>query len=408
MRATQRLVLRAFDWTLLGSTVFLLIIGLFALYSASRTSGGEASYHIRQLGWVAIGIVLLAAGFLLAHRSLDALDFLAIPAYVLSLAMLVLLLLRPGTGVESWLSIGPIRFQPSELAKVALVLIMARVLSNRPPEKLGMRHFLVPALVAGAPFILVLRQPDLGTALVFGAILVPMLFWAGLPERALLFLLSPAVGILASSHLPAWILFLFILLAILLLMRASLVFAGATLGFNMLVGLAGPLLWNSLKDYQKDRILTFLDPSHDPLGAGYQIIQSEVAIGSGGLAGKGFLEGTQKGLSFLPEQHTDFIFSVVGEEFGFLGCVILVVLYAVVLGRILLAASRTRDRFASLLVIGFFGYLSFQVVVNVGMTLGLVPVTGLPLPLLSYGGSSMTTTLFAIGVVLGVGLRRRR
>jgi rod shape determining protein RodA len=176
----------------------------------------------------------------------------------------------------------------------------------------------------------------------------------------------------------------------------------------MLVGIAGPILWNQLKGYQQDRILTFLDPGHDPLGAGYQIIQSEVAIGSGGFAGKGFLHGTQKGLSFLPEQHTDFIFSVVGEEFGFIGCALVLVFFALVLSRILLIAARTRNRFASLLVIGIFGYLSFQIFVNVGMTLGLVPVTGLPLPLLSYGGSSLITTLFTIGVVLGVGLRGRR
>ncbi|MFH1681126.1 MAG: rod shape-determining protein RodA [Candidatus Eisenbacteria bacterium] len=408
MRATRRLAIRSFDWTLLGSTLLLVAFGILVLYSASRTSAGEASYHVRQLAWAAIGIGFLALGVFLAQRWLDVLDFLAIPAYALSLVLLAVLLLRPSTGVERWLAVGPFRFQPSEIAKISLVIVMARVLSNRPPEKVGLRHFLVPALVAGVPFLLVLRQPDLGTALVFGAILIPMLFWAGLPERVLLLVLSPAVGLIASSHLPAWIVFLFLLLLVLLVTHSSLPFSAVTLGVNMLVGIAGPILWNQLKDYQKTRIVTFLDPGHDPLGAGYQIIQSEVAIGSGGLAGKGFLqEGTQKWLSFLPEQHTDFVFSVVGEEFGFIGCVLLLVVYAVLLGRVLLVASRARDRFASLLVVGFFGYLSFQVVVNVGMTLGLVPVTGLPLPFLSYGGSSLTTTLVAIGIVLGVGLRRR-
>jgi rod shape determining protein RodA len=405
MRAAQRLVIHTFDWTLLASAFAIIVFGLFVLYSASHTTGGAQSYHLRQLVWLLLGLGALAFGVAVPFRTLD---FLAIPAYAFSILSLLFLSVFTAGRVERWIEFGPFGFQPSELAKVALVLIMARVLSDRPQEKLGLRGFLLPALVAAVPFLLVLRQPDLGTALVFGAILVPMLYWAGVPEKALLFVLSPAVGLLASSHLPAWILFLLVLSAILVATRSSLFFAGLTLGLNMLVGIMGPILWNQLKEYQQRRILTFLDPGHDPLGAGYQIIQSEVAIGSGGLTGRGFMEGTQKGLSFLPEQHTDFIFSVVGEEFGFLGCVLLLGLYALLLSRILLIAARTRNRFASLLVVGFFGYLSFQVFINVGMTLGLVPVTGLPLPLLSYGGSSLITTLFAIGVVLGVGLRRRR
>jgi rod shape determining protein RodA len=405
LRASQRLIIHTFDWPLLVGAFLIILFGLVVLYSAGHTTGGAASYHLRQVLWLLLGSGVLLFGIIVPFRTLD---YAAIPAYAVSVTLLVVLLLISGGRVERWMGFGPFRFQPSEFAKISLILIMARVLSDRPLDKVGVRDFLVPAVVAGVPFILVLRQPDLGTALVFGAILVPMLFWAGLPERALLFALSPVVGLLASAHLPAWILFLLLLLGVLLVIRSSLFFAGATLGVNMLVGIAGPILWNQLKGYQQDRILTFLDPGHDPLGAGYQIIQSEVAIGSGGFAGKGFLHGTQKGLSFLPEQHTDFIFSVVGEEFGFIGCALVLVFFALVLSRILLIAARTRNRFASLLVIGIFGYLSFQIFVNVGMTLGLVPVTGLPLPLLSYGGSSLITTLFTIGVVLGVGLRGRR
>jgi rod shape determining protein RodA len=405
LRASQRLIIHTFDWPLLVSAFLIILFGLVVLYSAGHTTGGAASYHLRQLLWLLLGSAVLLFGIIVPFRTLD---YAAIPAYAVSVVLLVILLLISGGRVERWMGYGPFRFQPSEFTKISLILIMARVLSDRPLDKVGARDFLVPAIVAGVPFVLVLRQPDLGTALVFGAILVPMLFWAGLPERALLFALSPVVGLLASAHLPAWILFLLLLLGVLLVIRSSLFFAGATLGVNMLVGIAGPILWNQLKGYQQDRILTFLDPGHDPLGAGYQIIQSEVAIGSGGFAGKGYLQGTQKGLSFLPEQHTDFIFSVVGEEFGFIGCALVLVFFALVLSRILLIAARTRNRFASLLVIGIFGYLSFQILVNVGMTLGLVPVTGLPLPLLSYGGSSLITTLFTIGVVLGVGLRGRR
>ncbi|MFH1277746.1 MAG: rod shape-determining protein RodA [Candidatus Eisenbacteria bacterium] len=401
----QRLFMRTFDWTLFVSTLLILAFGILVLSSAGRTTGGAADYHTRQLVWAAIGVAAMLLALFLPFRTLDV---LAIPVYGAVLVSLLYLILTSSSGAGRWIGLGPFRFQPSEAAKIALVLMMARVLSDHPPGRSGLQGWLIPAVVAGIPFLLVLRQPDLGSSLVFGAILVPMLFWAGLPERAILFAISPAIGLVASAHLPTWIAFLVVLFVVLVAMRSSLLFLGATLGMNMLVGIAGPILWNQLEDYQQLRILTFLDPNHDPLGAGYQIIQSEVAIGSGGFTGKGFLQGTQKGLSFLPEQHTDFVFSVVGEEFGYLGCALLLTLFAVLLGRMLLIAARTRNRFASLIVIGFFGYLAFQVVVNVGMTLGLVPVTGLPLPLMSYGGSSLVTTLFAIGVVLGVGLRHRR
>ena len=405
MRAKQRLLLRSFDWPLLLSVLFILAFGVLVLYSTSRTTGEAAEYHTQQLLWCAVGMSALLVAMLIPFRTLDA---LSIPVYILVLISLLFLLFRTSSGADRWLDFGPVRFQPSEAAKIALVLMMARVLADRPLGEGGIRPFFLPALVAVIPFLLVLRQPDLGTSLVFGAILVPMLYWAGLPERAILFVFSPMLGLIASADLTAWVIFLLLLFVLLLVLRSSLLFLAATLGLNMLVGIAGPLLWNTLKEYQKTRILTFLDPNHDPLGAGYQIIQSEVAIGSGGFTGKGFLHGTQKGLSFLPEQHTDFIFSVVGEEFGFLGCAVLLFLFVTLLGRMLLIAARTRNRFASLMVIGFFGFLSFQVMVNVGMTLGLVPVTGLPLPLMSYGGSSLVTTLFAIGAVLGVGIRRRR
>lgn len=401
----KRLFVRTFDWTLLVSTLLILAFGILVLVSASRTTGGSANYESRQLVWAAIGLVGMVVALLLPFRTLDV---LAVPVYVVVVFSLLYLILTTSSGAGRWIGVGFLRFQPSEAAKVALVLMMARVLSDHPPGKSGWKGVLIPAVAAGVPFLLVLRQPDLGTSLVFGAILVPMLLWAGLPERVILFVLSPAIGLVASANLPAWIAFLLVLFVVLVALRSSLIFLVLTLATNMLVGIAGPILWNQLKDYQKTRILTFLDPNHDPLGAGYQIIQSEVAIGSGGFTGKGFLQGTQKGLSFLPEQHTDFIFSVVGEEFGFIGCALLLTLFAVLLGRMLVIAARTRNSFASLMVIGFFGYLSFQVVVNVGMTLGLVPVTGLPLPLMSYGGSSLTTSLFAIGVVLGVGIRHRR
>lgn len=405
MAYRSRLYFRNFDWILLASVVGIVVFGLFVLFSAGRTTGSEADYHSRQLIWCAIGFGAMLIALLVPYRTLDS---LSIPVYGVALLLLIYLMFFPGSGADRWVAIGPFRLQPSEASKIALVLMLARVLSDRGREKIDIRWLFLPGLIAAIPFLLVLNQPDLGTSLVFGAIILPMLYWAGLPARLILLGVSPVVGMMASANLYAWILFLVVLFVLLIASRASAIFLMVALGINMLVGVAAPILWNQLHDYQKARILTFLDPNHDPLGAGYQIIQSAVAIGSGGFTGKGFLEGTQKGLSFLPEQHTDFIFSVVGEEFGFLGCGALLTLYALMLLRMLIIAARTRNRFASLMTVGFLSYLGFQVMVNVGMTLGLVPVTGLPLPLVSYGGSSLTTSLFAIGAVLGVGLRRSR
>ncbi len=401
----RRVFVRDFDWILFLSVAAILIFGLVVLYSAGRTTGSEASYHSRQLIWMAAGLMALLFALVLPFRALDG---LSIPIYGVSILMLLFLVFMPGRGADRWISLGFFHLQPSEAAKIGLVLMLARVLSDIPPGRWQIRRMIAPALVAGVPFVLVMRQPDLGTSLVFGSILLPMLFWAGLPMKAILLAVSPVVGMLAASNLWAWVVFLLILFVLLIVLRASAGFISVALGANMLVGIAAPILWNGLHSYQQARILTFLDPGRDPLGAGYQIIQSAVAIGSGGFLGKGFLQGTQKGLSFLPEQHTDFIFSVVGEEFGFIGCAGLLLLYTIVLIRMLQIAVRTRNRFAALLVIGFLGFLSFQIVVNVGMTLGLVPVTGLPLPLMSYGGSSLITSLFAIGAVLSVGLRRTR
>ncbi len=405
MSYRSRADIRQFDWVLLVTVVAILAFDLVVLYSAGHTTGSEANYHMRQLAWCAIGFGALLVALALPARYLDG---LSIPIYVVSLLLLLYLMFRPGGGAERWIALGPLRLQPSEASKIALVLMLARVLSDRGKIRIGIRWLFLPGIIAALPFLLVLKQPDLGTSLVFGAIILPMLYWAGLPARLILLAVSPVVGMVASASLFAWIAFLVVLFVLLVVSRASAFFLFIALGINMAVGVASPILWNRLHDYQKARILTFLDPGHDPLGAGYQIIQSAVAVGSGGFGGKGFLQGTQKGLSFLPEQHTDFIFSVVGEEFGFVGCGALLFLYAVMLLRMLLIAMRARNAFASLMAIGFFSYLGFQVMVNVGMTVGLVPVTGLPLPLLSYGGSSLTTSLFAIGAVLGVGLRRSR
>ncbi len=255
------------------------------------------------------------------------------------------------------------------------------------------------------PALLILKQPDLGTSLVFFAILISMLFWSGVPLFYLFLIVSPFISLICAFHWVPWALFFFILVLLLYRVRPGFVFSVGFLMLNLAFGMITPLVWNKLHDYQKDRIIVFLDPGRDPQGAGYQIIQSKVAIGSGGLAGKGYLEGSQTKLAFLPHQHTDFVFSVLGEEFGLIGGVVLLGLFTFLIIKGILIAQKTRNTFSSNVAIGLIAMIIFQMMVNVGMTLGVMPVTGLPLPFVSYGGSSMLLSWVALGILLAINSR---
>jgi rod shape determining protein RodA len=310
-------------------------------------------------------------------------------------------------GAQRWLGWGPIKIQPSEPAKVATVLLLANLLASRKQDLTSLRTLAKPLAAAGVPFLLVLRQPDLGTAVAFVAVLLTMLFWAGLPPLYLFFLLTPFINVALSFFLPGWILFAAVLVLVLYRSRLGLAPLLFVVAVNLAVGIGTPQIWNHLEPYQRQRITTFLDPGGDPYGAGYQIIQSKIAIGSGEMFGKGFLHGTQKGLAFLPEQHTDFIFSVVGEETGFFGAGLVAVLYLVLILKGIRIAHHARNRFASLVAIGMTSIFLYHVLVNIWMTVGLAPVTGLPLPLLSYGGSSLVVSFMQIGLIQNVAMRWR-
>ena len=287
--------------------------------------------------------------------------------YIFNLIMLLAVMLfgQAALGAQRWIQLGPISLQPSEFSKLIMIICLASVLESR-VGKLNSIHDLLPiAVYVGVPFLLVLKQPDLGTSLVFMAIFFGMIFVSGIRIRLL-------VGI-------------------------------------FLAGLAStPILWHFMKDYQKMRIMVFLDPNVDPLGSGYHIIQSKIAIGSGMLFGKGLFEGTQSQLNFLPENHTDFIFAVVGEELGFAGAVVLLILYLIVLWRGIQIARDAVDMFGRLLAVGITSMLAFHVLVNVGMTTGIMPVTGIPLPLMSYGVSSLTTNIMAITILMNIHLRQQK
>lgn len=395
------------DRPLLVTVAALLIVGTAVLYSAGQTDVPTAAGHLweRQLMFLAVGIVGAAIAFRISPRLIEwGTPFL----YGLGLVLLAATLVvgtGAGTaaGTKSWLAVGGVRIgQPTELAKVGVILMLARRLGSwrEPPETLVR---LVPiGLIVGAPFVLVGLQPDLGSAIVFLGILFAMLFWTGVSPWLLLLLASPIISLLLAFSTLSWGLWI-VALTVLLLRLRPYVLEGLTVWLtNVGMGVMALWLWNRLAPYQQNRLLSFLNPEIDPRATGWHIIQSKVAIGSGGLLGKGFTAGTQKRLAFLPEQATDFIYSVVGEELGFVGVLATLLLFAALIVILVRIARRATDPFSSLVVFGVAAMLFTHVVESVAMAVGLMPITGIPLPFFSYGGSFLLTCCLAIGLALRV------
>ena len=400
--------IRDLDLALIAVVFLIVLIGIAAIYSATYDSEAGAARNIyqKQILWVVFSTVVLIGTVRIPNRLLYTFSY---GIFGISLLVLVSILTfgTEGMGVKRWLALGPLRIQPSELAKITTVLALARYLSSRNVNVEKPGHIIVTAFLVFIPAFLVAKQPDLGTALVFGAALLPMLYWAGLRLLYLFFILSPLFSGLCAALSPySFAAFIILLAVTIYLSRLHVLATVALSATNLTVGMATPYLWENLHDYQRQRIMAFVNPDHDPLGAGYQIIQSKVAIGSGGFWGKGFLQGTQTKLAFLPEQHTDFIFSVIGEELGFIGAVIVLVLFLLLIWRAIRIASAARSEFLSLIAVGIASILTFHVFVNVGITIGVMPVTGLPLPFVSYGGSSMLANMVGVGLLLNINLRR--
>ena len=357
----DRRLLYNVDWVLVVTATLLALVGVAMVHSATH-SGVSPDLHLKQLGLVGAGLVGLMVAAATDYRRLadraGSLYVLSVVAliYVLRFAPLI-------AGTRRWIVIGGFQLQPSEFAKIAAAIAVARIFAEYRKESLGLRDLLWPGAGVGLLVLLIARQPDLGTA----ACLVPLLF---------------AVAFLAGLRVRA------------------------VVGLVLVMLLASAMAWPFLRDYQKTRVYTFLDPSLDPRGSGYQKIQSQIAVGSGGLLGRGYREGSQGQLGYLPARHTDFIFSVLAEELGFAGVVGVLALYLLLLWRMLETARLARDRLGAFLATGITASLAFQVVYNVAMVAGLVPVKGLPLPLLSYGGSSVLATLMGVGLVLSVRMRR--
>ncbi len=320
-----------------------------------------------------------------------------------------MLVLAVGTGAgtaassHSWLSVAGHQLgQPSELAKLATVLMLARYLSGRREPPRALRDLLAPGLIVGVPFVLVLRQPDLGSALVFVGIFFAMLFWAGVRPRLLFLLASPGISLLLAFSNVTWG-FWIVGFTLLLFAWRPYVWDGlAFWGLNVAMGVLAMPLWRRLAPYQQNRLLTFLNPEVDPRAAGYHAIQSRVAIGSGGWFGTGYTQGPQKRLAFLPEQHTDFVFSVVGEELGFVGVAVALGLFYALFLILIRIARRATDPFSSLVVFGVWGILFSHVFENIGMTVNIMPITGIPLPFFSYGGSFFVICCICLGLAFRV------
>jgi rod shape determining protein RodA len=312
------------------------------------------------------------------------------------------------TGVKSFIDLGPIGFQPSEIAKLSTILVVARLLSQRDAPLTSLRDLVAPTALVALPLGLVMLQPDLGTAMAFVGILFAMLFWAGTPVALLLLVASPVVGLFISYDTSVWSVYILAIIGFLYLYRFRLfLFESVALVLaNFASATISRPLWNSLATYQQNRILVYLDPEVDPRGAGYQVIQSKVAVGSGGLTGQGFTLGPQKRYDFLPEQHTDFIFSVIGEELGFVGTLLAITAFAYILWRLVRLAERSADPFAGLVLLGIFGAWLVHVFVNIGMTVGLVPITGIPLPFVSYGGTFLFMSWVAVAIAVRVAHER--
>jgi len=398
--------IRELDWQIIGAALLLSIIGILLIMSALyyADSSNQQEYFIRQLLWMGIALTVFAFVINLPVRLYD---FSAYLLYAFSILLLVLVLFVGSARMGSmrWFSFGPINFAPADLAKLALIFALSRYFAYSKVPPTSKRRLAFSALLAIVPMMLILKQPDLGTSLVFPIVLFALWFWSGLRPVYLLLILSPFVSLLAATHWIAWAIYLGLLLIFLFFLRPGMVFSIFTVLANMATGTILPFVWNRLAEYQQQRILTFLDPGTDPRGAGYQIIQSKIAIGSGGFLGKGFLKGSQTRLDFLPERHTDFIFSVLGEEFGLWGALIVIALFAFIFVKAIRIAARCRSKFLSNIVIGATAILMFQFLINVGMTLGFMPVTGLPLPFLSYGGTSLVMTWALIGLIVSAGYR---
>ena len=429
-----------FDWMLFSLMMAISLVGVAAIYSASKGYGDDTQYWLRQLFWIATGLGVAFIVLLFDLRTIGSFAYYIHAAVLLTLVMLWGYGSGVGnTSVNRWFLIGPFAVQPSEFVKLSMVLAIAHYFrDSRRVANLGLRGNFWPLMMLLAPFLLIVQQPDLGTAMLLPLIYLPIILLAGIRWRAVFAI--GLVGVLAIAALVGAFKFGTYeiddklvgqlrrggarqqLLADVSAIRGSRFYLMSSLEKKLALGRNGaidpnslqlieeksfrPFISKLLRPYQQKRLVTFINPDQDPLGAGYHVIQSKVAVGSGKFLGKGYGESTQGSLNFLPARHTDFLFSIFAEEWGFVGASGLLLLYVMLILRGLSIILQTHDRFSSFLLMGVISIITFQVVINIGMALGLLPVVGVPLPFFSYGGSSMITTMIGVGLILNIRMRR--
>lgn len=366
MQIEERTFFKKLDFNLVFVIIALNIIGLINLYSATHDPDtvGINRLFAMQIVWFGVGWGLFLTMTLIDYKILSK---LAYGLYFLNLILLIVVELfgNVALGAQRWIDLGIFKYQPSETMKLVMIILLAKILSEKNTSNgLGLKQLWLPLALVGFPFILTVIQPDLGTSMMIAAVSVSLLLFVGIKKRILI---------------------------------------SAIVGFILIL----PLAYNfGLKDYQKNRVLTFIDPTRDPRGAGYNSIQSKIAVGSGKFLGKGFRKGTQSQLDFLPERHTDFIYSVLSEEHGFIGSFTVLTLYFILIFVGIKIATQARDKFGALLVIGSLAFMFWHMFVNIGMVIGILPIVGIPLPVLSYGGSGMITTYLCLGIISSVAMRR--
>jgi rod shape determining protein RodA len=359
----DRRLVQNFDWVLLGLVLIIVATGIVNLYSAGYNRGEGTPLYIKQLYWLAVGLGVMGVTLTYDYRHLEKLSY---PIYIISILLLLGVMFggKMVSGSRRWLPLGPFAFQPAELAKIAIILALATYFNRRARlEAMHLKDLIVPGVLVLIPVALIIKQPDLGSGILVALVAASIILVVGVQWRTLM-------------------------------------------GCGLTLVLLSPVIWHFLKDYQRQRVLTFLNPEKDPLGAGYHILQSMIAVGSGQFWGKGFLQGTQSQLYFLPEQHTDFVFSVFAEEWGFAGSAVLLLLFMALALWGLLVARDCKERFGHLLAVGVTALIFWQVFINLCMVTGFMPVVGIPLPLFSYGGSSLITTLLGVGILLNIRMRR--
>jgi len=366
----DRRLLKNFDWGILVVGLFISLIGVATIYSATRPVFDipQQDFYLRQLYWIAIGIVAFIFTISIDYRYLVRFGYIFFLAGII-LLLAVLFMGKTGMGAQRWIVFGPLSFQPSEFFKISFIIALSRYLAQRDRSRpLGLWELVrMLLLFVMVPFVLIIKQPDLGTAIVLLLLFSCMVMIAGVRRR-----IAVIGAIISLLSLP----------------------------------FIGNILWENLKDYQRQRLIAFIEPEADPRGVGYHINQSKITIGSGGFTGRGYLKGTQGPLRFLPERHTDFIFAIFAEEWGFSGCITLFLLYLYLITKGLDTVKKARDASGGFIVLGVTTAFSLYFIINVGMTLGMVPVVGIPMPLFSYGGTAMLSNFIALGIIENVRMRR--